>query len=62
MATSEKRNLHQVMKNLPAFSKFKRFKIQVKNWKYFVNKGNKWNNPEHITAKKFHKHFHGVNI
>jgi hypothetical protein len=34
----------------------------VKNWKYFVNKGNKWNNPEHITAKKFHKHFHGVNI
>jgi len=61
MATQEERNMKRILKNLPAFSKFKRLKIQVKNWKYFVNKGNSWNNPEHITSKKFQTQFHAVN-
>jgi len=61
MANQDQLNMKQQMQNLPTFAKFKGYKIHVKNWKYFVNFGNKWNNPEQIHAEKFHKHYHAVN-
>ena len=54
MATQEEREKSNIIKKLPDFNSFKRVKVAVKDWKYFLDKGISWNNPHKITAKKFY--------
>lgn len=48
MSTLEVRLKQKILKNLPQFKDYSTSKLKIKNWKYFVNKGNRWNNPSRI--------------
>ena len=48
MSTLEMRLKEKILSNLPEFKDYSNAKIKIKNWKYFINKGNRWNNPQRI--------------